>query len=33
MLGVVYAALGDSGMSMDCYIEALDIALKMDTVI
>ena len=28
MLGVVYAALGDSGMSMDCYIEALDIALE-----
>ena len=22
MLGVVYTALGDSGMSMDCYIEA-----------
>lgn len=28
MLGVVYAALGDGGMSMDCYIEALDIALE-----
>lgn len=28
MLGVVYAALGDSGMSMDCYIETLDIALE-----